>query len=170
MGTHVAGEHVVAIETARLRRIAGDASQIGVQYYYRAPSYGRSLSTASTQTFTNTGRSIKPLSAASVEIERDGSNNASITVYRRTRKRHRFLAPGIQPPLGETVEAYEADVYSDGTYTTVVRTLSALGTNVLTYSAANQSSDGLTPGDTLYLAVYQMSTVIGRGIEKRISA
>ena len=170
MASHVINERVVALEPSRIRRIAGDAADLDVLYYYRAPSYGRSLSTAGTITFTNTGRSLHPLSPASVEIARDGSNNASITVYRRTRRTHRFLTAGIQPPLGESVEAYEADVYADGTYATVVRTLSASGTNVLTYSAANQSSDGLTPGNTIYLSVYQMSSVVGRGIEKRVAA
>lgn len=167
---HAAGERVVALDAAKLRRGPREAAQIGLAYSFKAPSFGRSLAATSAQSFTDTGEALRPLAPASVEVARDGSNNATLTVRRRTRLSHRFLAAGIDTPLGESSEAYSVDVYSSGAYTTVVRTLTASGTNVLTYSAANQTSDGLTPGATLYLAAYQVSATVGRGHSKRAAA
>lgn len=167
---HAAGERVVALDAAKLRRGPREAAQIGLAYSFKAPSFGRSLAATSAQSFTDTGEALRPLAPASVEVARDGSNNATLTVRRRTRLSHRFLAAGIDTPLGESSEAYSVDVYSSGAYTTVVRTLTASGTNVLPYSAANQTSDGLTPGATLYLAAYQVSATVGRGHSKRAAA
>lgn len=167
---HASGERVVALDAATLRRGTRDAAQIGLAYSFKAPSYGRSLAASAAQSFTDTGEALRPLSPADVEVTRDSSNNATITLRRRTRLSHRFLTAAIDTPLGEASEAYSVDVYSSGAYTTVVRTLSASGTNVLTYSAANQTGDGLTPGNTIYLAAYQVSSVVGRGHQKRAAA
>lgn len=167
---HASGERVVALDSTTLRRGPRDAGQLGIAYTFKAPTFGRSRDAAAAQSFTDTGEALRPFSPADVEVTRDSSNNATITLRRRTRLSHRFLAAGIDTPLGESIEAYSIDVYSDGTYTTVVRTLTAVGTNVAGYSAANQTSDGLTPGATLYLAAYQTSTVVGRGHQKRAAA
>lgn len=167
---HASGERVVALDAATLRRGARDAAQLDLAYSFKAPSFGRSLASAAAQSFTDTGEALRPLSPAGVEVTRDTSNNATITVRRRTRLSHRFLAAAIDTPLGEAAEAYSVDVYTTSGYTTVARTLTASGTNVLSYSAANQTTDGLTPGATLYLAAHQVSAVVGRGHEKRAAA
>jgi len=61
--------------------------------------------------------------------------------------------------LGEETEAYEVDIYSGAA---VVRTITAT-TPTISYSAAEQSADGLVPGNPVSLRVYQMSAVRGRG-------
>jgi len=167
--SHASGERVVALDASLLRRGAREAGQLDVAYTFVAPTFGRSVSSASQQTFTDTGEGLRPLSPADVEVDRDGSNNATITVRRRTRLSHRFLREGIDTPLGEAVESYSVDAYEDGTFTTVAATFVITGSSG-SFSAADQTSAGLTPGDPLYLAVHQLSAVVGRGHEKRVTA
>lgn len=168
-GSHVIGERVVALDQALLRRGSREAGQLDVAYTFVAPTFGRAISSAATQIFTDTGESLRPLSPADVEIDRDGSNNATITVRRRTRLSHRFLREGIDTPLGEADESYSVDAYEDGTYTTVAATFTFTGASG-SFTAAAQTTAGLTPGNTLYLAVHQLSAVVGRGHEKRVAA
>lgn len=169
MGTHAADERVVALDASTLRRLTREAGQLDVEYSFKAPTIGRSLATTAAQTFTDTGVGLKPFSPADVEIDRDSSNNATITVRRRTRLSHRFLREGIDTPLGEADESYSVDAYTDGTYTTVAATFTFTGSSG-SFTAAAQTTAGLTPGDPLYLAVHQLSAVVGRGYEKRAAA
>ena len=76
---------------------------------------------------------------------------------------------GISVPLGEDSEVYDIDIYSDNTYTTIVRTFSITSAGVA-YSAALQIADGLTPGNTLYVRVYQRSSIVGRGYQLEAAA
>lgn len=169
MGTHAIGDRVVALDASTLRRLEREAGQLDVAYQFKAPTIGRSLATTSAQSFTDTGVALKPFSPADVEVTRDSSNNATITVRRRTRLSHRFLREGIDTPLGEADESYSVDAYTDGTYTTVAATFTITGSSG-SFTAAAQTSAGLTPGATLYLAVHQLSAVVGRGYEKRAAA
>lgn len=170
MTGHVAGERCVLLRQAGMRRIPMNTSEIGASRYYRAVTIGRTLGTASATIFTDTGVGKKPFSPARARVTRDGSNNATITVTRRTRLSYRYTGPlGFSVPLGEDTEAYEVDVYSDDTYTTIVRTFSWLGPTE-TYTAAAQAADGLTPGDDLHMDIYQLSAVVGRGYPLRRAA
>jgi Putative phage tail protein len=168
-GSHVIGERVVALDQSLLRRGSREAGQLDVAYTFVAPTFGRAISSAATQSFADTGEALRPLSPADVEIDRDSSNNATITVRRRTRLSHRFLREGIDTPLGEADESYSVDAYTDGTYTTVAATFTFTGASG-SFTAAAQTTAGLTPGDPLYLAVHQLSAVVGRGHEKRAAA
>jgi Putative phage tail protein len=168
-GTHEVGERVVALDASTLRRLTREAGQLDVEYQFKAPTIGRSLATTSARAFTDTGEALRPLSPADVEVDRDSSNNATITVRRRTRLSHRFLREGIDTPLGEADESYSVDAYTDGTYTTVAATFTFTGASG-SFTAAAQTTAGLTPGDPLYLAVHQLSAVVGRGHEKRAAA
>jgi hypothetical protein len=57
-------------------------------------------------------------------------------------------------------ERYEVDILSG---VTVVRTISVSAATTTTYSAANQTTDGLTPGNPVSLVIYQMGDLVGRG-------
>lgn len=163
MGSHTSADSFVLMQTTGLRRIAGESSELGLARYWRGITLGRNLGTASSQTFSNDGVGLKPFSPSRLRAARDGSNNATITWMRRTRLTARYGGVGGSSiPLGEASERYQVDVYEDDTFTTIVRTLLAIAQTV-DYSAANQTADGLTPGDPLSVRVYQMSEVVGRG-------
>ena len=110
------------------------------------------------QAFTNNGVGKMPRSPVHVAGARDGSNNLTLSWVRRTRLQVPGL--GLGPvPLGELTEAYSIDIYSGAS---VVRTISAT-TPAASYTAAEQTTDGLTPGNPVTLRIYQLSDVRGRG-------
>jgi hypothetical protein len=67
-------------------------------------------------------------------------------------------------PLNEATEAYEIDITGAGGV--VIRTISATS-ETLTYSGADQFSDGITPGDPVDMSIYQISDTAGRGYPAR---
>lgn len=163
MVDHVATERCVKLQLAGLRRVSIDTSRIGLSRYYKGVTLGRALGTAPAQSFTDTGVDRKPFSPFDARVARDGSNNCTITWQRRSRLAVRTTGPaGISVPLGEETEAYFVDVYDDGTYTTLLRIISA-STPSASYTAAEQTTDGLTPGDPLFVHITQVSAVVGRG-------
>ena len=165
MTGHGSSERCVLIRPEGIRRITLSTAQIGIARYYKAVTLGRAVATATSATFTGNAVGLKPFAPFDLRATRDGSNNVTLTWQRRSRLATRTIGLlGIYVPLGEASEAYEVDIYDDGTYTTVVRTISATTTSA-SYSAAEQTSDGLTPGDPIYARVYQRSAVVGRGYE-----
>lgn len=111
-----------------------------------------------TQAFTNLGEKSKPRSPVHGRGARDSSNNLTITWKRRTRG----FAPGIgygSVALDEAAESYQIDIMSGST---VLRTITTTTTSA-SYTAAQQTADGLTPGNTVSIRIYQMSAARGRG-------
>ena len=66
---------------------------------------------------------LKPLSPIALTGNRDASNDWALSWIRRTRTGGEWR-DYVDAMLGETSEAYQVDIFSDGTYTTVKRTLS----------------------------------------------
>lgn len=163
MAGHVADERCVLLRTAGLRRILMGNSEIGLSRFYKGVTIGAALSSATAVPFTDNAIGLKPFSPFDLRAARDGSNNVTLTWQRRTRLATRTIGTlGISVPLGEDTEAYDLEIYSDGSYATVVRTITAL-TLTATYSAAEQTADGFTPGNPIYAKVYQRSAAVGRG-------
>ncbi len=163
MTGHVVRERVVLIRGAGIRRIILNNSDLGVPFYYKGVALGRALSSATPESFTDNAIGLKPFSPIDVRASRDGSNNVTFTWQRRTRLTVRMIgALGISVPLGEDTEAYKVEVYSAGSPQTLLRTISATA-ETAAYSAADQVTDGLTPGDPINVRVYQVSSTIGAG-------
>lgn len=170
MTDHAAGERFFLLR-GDVRKLRTENAQIGATLYYKGVTRGRPESTATSQTAICNGVAQKPFSPAKVRVSRDGSNNATITITRRTRVGTRYTgALGVSVPLGEQTEAYSIDFYTDDTFTTVAGTLSVIGTNVIEATAAAQTGAGLTPGDPLHMDVYMLSSIVGRGYPLRRSA
>lgn len=164
MGAHVAspGERFVLLEVGPVTRIPIDNSALGLSRFFKGVTLGEPLSSATAQTLTPEAVGLKPFSPVDVRGSRDGSNNLTVTWQRRSRLGVRMIgALGINVPLGEASERYEVDVYA-GSPLAVVRTISATSPTV-TYSAADQTSDGIAPGAPVFLKAYQLSDVVGRG-------
>lgn len=161
-GSHVSGERFVLLDQDTLGTNSFSIADWDLERSYKPVSVLLDESITDAQAFTNTGVRAKPLSPVHVLGSRDGSNNLTITWLRRSRKTQLGLGNG-NPPLGETSESYEIDVY-DGA--TVVRTITATS-ETATYTASQQSSDGLTPGNSVTIDVYQISSTRGRGYPAR---
>lgn len=169
-GSPELGERAIVLSQDGIRRIILNNSELGVTKYYKAVTLGRALSSATGEPFIATAVGLKPFSIDDLRAARDTSNNITFTWQRRTRLSCRTVGTlGISIPLGEDVEAYEIDIYSSSSYTTVVRTITA-STTTAAYSAAEQTADGLTPGNPVYTRGYQMSSAVGRGYALEQSA
>lgn len=163
MSAHAAGDTVVKLQTSGMRSIDEQTSDIGVARYWKGVTFGKSLAAATAQQFTPDGVRLKPWSPVDARASRASSGTITIDWKRRTRYACSFTGTaGIVVPLGETSESYEVDVYTSSAFTTVARTLTS-STSSVAYSASQQEADFGSVQDTLYVKIYQMSAIVGRG-------
>lgn len=155
---HATGDRVVLLSTASLRVAYEQYAEIGVERHYKAVTSGGAVSDAASVPRTLAANSLKPLSPVHISGARDESNNLTISWVRRARIAAEWI-DARDVALDEPTEAYEIDIY-DGT--SIVRTIEA-STPTASYSAAEQTADGLTPGDPVVCAIYQISSRVGRG-------
>ena len=157
IGNHDEGDRVVLLRSTGLRRVAMDAGDLNLLRYYRGVTFGRTVASAESVEFTNTGNGLKPFSVQNVRGSRDAGGDLTITWDRRTRLSENWLNGTV--PLGESSEQYEVDVM-DGS--DVVRTISST-TASATYTAADQATDFGSAQSSISVRVYQLSDVVGRG-------
>lgn len=156
---HGADELFVFFESDLLRTADYDVADWDRERQYKGVSvYESEDDVANYQTFINTGERARPRSPVHGAGTRDAGNDLTITWVPRIR--------GFQPGLGygkvvldEAVEAYEIDIIVAGN---PVRTLTA-STPTVAYSAAQQTADGIAPGNPVTLKIYQLSATRGRG-------
>ena len=135
---------------------------------YKAVSVLTSIDDASAILFTNTGEGKRPLSVMHPRGTRPATGSPlDYDLTGTFRRRSRIFGPGLgqgDPPLGEDSEAYEIDIL-DSPGGTVLRTIS-VANPTFTYTAAQQTTDGLTPGDPIDCVIYQISDTRDRGHPK----
>lgn len=161
MASHAVGDRVVLVDFATLLRVTQTTADIGPAKLYKAVTAGSTLAATTERTFTNEGAGLECYAPVHLGGGRDASNNLTINWIRRNRISGEWR-DSVDVPMSEAVESYEVDICSDGTYTTVVNTLTS-SVQTVAYSAASQTGDGLTPGATVYFKVYQLSAIVGRG-------
>jgi hypothetical protein len=157
IGTSVAGDRFVLLDSSVLH-VPLDLGAVGATRVHRGVLTGGVIEDAPDVTVSLTGRALRPYSVVSVEGTRD-AGDLTLTWVRRSRVAQE-LADGVELPLGEATEAYEIDVM-DGV--DVVRTLTS-ATPTVAYTAAEQTTDFGSAQDPLTVRIYQMSSLVGRGI------
>jgi hypothetical protein len=160
---HAAYEMVVLMDSSYVGSVTFNGADWGKDYYYSCPTQTQVATDASTVVMNNTGIRSKPLAPTHVRASRDASNNLTVTWVRRARGEQIGFGDG-PVPLNEATEAYEIDITGAGGV--VIRTISATS-ETLTYSGADQFSDGITPGDPVDMSIYQISDTAGRGYPAR---
>lgn len=161
-GLHAAYDRLVLLDAAVLAFISVNASTIGATRGYRAITTGKAIDSDATQDFAYAGVNLECLSPVHLTGNRNpGTNDWTLTWVRRGRTDS--WRDYVDLPLGETTEAYEVDIFTDGTYATVKRTLSSLTSATAAYTSAQQVTDFGGNQATLYLKVYQLSATVGRG-------
>lgn len=162
MGLHATSDVVVLLDSADLQVLPLTNADIGAARLFRAITSGRDFSTDSDRAMTYAAVNLKPLSPVLLNGSRDpGTADWSLTWTRRTRKGGEWL-DGVDAELGEAAEAYDIEVYADGSYATLKRTITASSPSCA-YSSADQVTDFGGNQSTLYLKVYQRSATVGRG-------
>jgi hypothetical protein len=168
-GTHAAFEQFVSLPTAGtgLIRVDQDLGQIGQAYQYRAISYGKTADSSTSTSFISQGVCLKPFSP--VNFKRSAlSGNSYLTWDRRSRLSGGFVDNG-DIAVGETQELYYVDVYSDNTYTVIVRTIQSNSSSCI-YSAEQQTVDWGGYRQRLYLRISQVSALVGRGFPLEVDS
>ncbi len=165
MTTHAIGERFVLVSTSTWRRAELETTEIGLSRLYKSPAFGQTISAVSPTSFTCNAVGLEPYSPVQLTGSRDGSDNITMNWIRRTRLSWDSL-DAREAPLGETTEAYEVEVW-DSSYTTLKRTITGITSPTTTYSAANQTTDFGSVQNPVYLKVFQLSSVVGRGYELR---
>ncbi len=162
-GLHAAGDALVLLDATLVQRVAMSNGQIGLDLLYRGLSSGHALASARDIAFTYRGVNLKPLSPVYASGSRHPSTNDwTLTWIRRTRTDPEWR-DYVDAGLGETSEAYEVEIYSSGTYQTLKRTITGLTSPTCTYTSAQQTTDFGGVQTQLYVKIYQLSSVVGRG-------
>lgn len=165
MSLHAANDTFVLASDTAWRRPNMGLGDIGLSRLYKPVTARASVSSVTGQPFTNTAAGLRPYPVVHIGGGRDADGSLTVNWVRRTRVDGGWR-DGVDVPLGETSEAYEVEVWNAGR-TAVLRTFSGLSSPMVQYSAAQQASDGLTPGNPVNVSIYQLSTVVGRGFEAR---
>jgi hypothetical protein len=128
---------------------------------YKVVPFGGSFDDAETIGLTAKWRNVLPLPVREVARTIVAGNDARVRVVSHWSRRVQPV--GTQPPhtLDEPVEAYQFDFYAaDGSKITRTKTLTAEGTGSptmrdkwVTYTAAEQTQDGYTPGASVEIKV-----------------
>jgi hypothetical protein len=160
------GARIMALDD-RTVPLSISESEIGIPWNWRIGPSSRSLTdpTYLAAAFTPTGRGLLPFAPVNVEQPwRTGRAPGDLTI--RWVRRSRDLSADSweigEPPLAETTEAYEVDIYNG---VALKRTLTT-GTPSALYTATQQTADfgaALTAGQSFTVRIYQLSARLGRG-------
>lgn len=159
---HAIGDRFVALSADGVRFVRVDSGDLGKTRYYRAVSNGQRLSAAVSQPITLAGAGLETFAPVDLRADR-ATTDTVLTWIRSTRLSVRRVGSlAINSPLGEDSESYEVEICSDSGFGTVVRTLTST-TPTVTYTSAQQVADFGSNQSVLYVRVYQLSSVVGRG-------
>jgi len=171
MGTHTATDSFVLLNGPGVVFKPTNKAAFGRARNYKAIPAGAEEVDVDAVAHTHACATMRCFAPCHVDCTRSGVGNNDITFTWTRRSRAIIEVFSCEPvPLLEARERYEVDVYDDDTFTTIVRTISIYvdpetgGTGATAhYTAAEQTSDGLTPGDPVNIRMYQLSETLGRG-------
>lgn len=159
-GLHEALDTLVLLDQDALGFLSLNASSIGVENLYRAITIGDTLDSDTDLPFTYQGINLECL--APVHVTGYGNSTLDFIITWIPQSRFAYWRDYVDSPNGEASESYEVDIYTDGTYTTVARTLTA-STPTVTYTVAQQLTDFGDYQATIYGEIYMLSATTGRG-------
>lgn len=168
-GTHTAADTVILLSGSGANGVIHElASLANVQVlrYFRPTTFGQSVTSVTSQLFTNTANDLRPYAVTSVIGTRDGAGNLTVTWVRRTRIGGDWLEGIGTVPLSELSESYDVDVMGGSGSATVIRTFAGLSSPTVLYTAAQQIADFGRTLPNVTFNIYQNSGIIGRGFQK----
>lgn len=154
-----AGARVVVLDGAPEQLDLAQA-EYALAHNYKWGPQSKPISDASYQsaTLTFAGVGYRPFSPCQIAGAKSGSDIV-ISWIRRDRSPASDSWDQTEIPMSESSESYEVDILSGST---VLRTLASSTPNV-TYTSAMQIADFGSAPSSLSIAVYQISTTVGRG-------
>lgn len=162
MSTHQIGDKLVSLSLTDVTAIGMATATIGLSREYRGITYGNDIDTDVDFPFTYSGVNLECLSPVYVRgYKTVATNDWNLEWVRRSRTDGEWRDL-VDAGLSETSEAYEVDIFTNGTFATVKRTITA-ATQSCTYTSAQQVADFGSNQATIYVKVYQLSSAVGRG-------
>lgn len=140
---HAIGDSFVLLQANGLARVPGSVADLGQTRYYKAVPSGRSAGSITATSIECEEQALLPY--APVDVRNDAG---TVRWNRRSRMEG---AIGLDPPLGEASERYDAEQYSGVT----------LEDSEAGLTAANWTPGATPSGKTV--RVYQLSDLVGRG-------
>lgn len=157
-GEHDGYESFLLLESSKLKFKSINNNEIGLNKSLKIVSTGQYFDNVQAVTIAPQANNLRPFAPCHIRGSRDSSNNLTIQWCRRTRSQVELLTE-LPIPLSEASEAYEVDIVDGGD---VLRTIESTEQSC-EYTAAQQTADGLTPGDPVTVRIYQLSAILGRG-------
>lgn len=161
-GTHVANDSIIYLASASMMFVPLNNADIGLSRDYKAVNFQSTLDTATAVPFIYAGVNLECLSPVYLNGNiHPSTNDWTLTWVRRSRTDGEWRDL-VDAGLGEATESYEIEIFSNNTFTTVLRTLTAT-TQTSAYTSAQQVTDFGSNQATLYVRIYQLSATVGRG-------
>ena len=160
---HAPGEKFVRL-TGALNRVPTTKAELNSNDSFQAVSINSTIAPTGFS-FTDTGNSCKPYTVKVYEKFRNVDGDVSIAWWPRVRQGGQWLSGAdVTIPAKDMPETYSVDVLRSDKVT-VVNTFTIVGAlgGSLTYTAAQQTTDFGSPHGAINFAIYQISTVVGRG-------
>jgi len=156
--SHVENESFLFLDSSKLKFKTINNNEIGIEKSFKIVPTGDYFDNNEAVAITPHAYNLRTFAPCHISGMRDSSLNLAIEWCRRTRSLVELLTE-LPIPLSEATEAYEIDIM-DGE--DVLRTIEVTE-QACEYTAAEQTSDGLTPGDPITVRIYQLSAITGRG-------
>lgn len=163
-GLHATGDMFVLLDDPDSAFITVPAEMLGVERTYRGITTSADIDSDTSRAFTYRGANLECLSPVYAAGARS-SGDLAVTWTRRSRLSSSWWTTGVVAQLGESTESYEVDVMSG---LTVKRMISSATPNI-TYTAAQQIADFGSAQPSITLRIYQLSSVVGRGLPLEVT-
>lgn len=147
------------LRTAAIQTKNVGLSALGTTRYVKIVGTGQVIEDVDAVSLSVTGLGLVPFAPADLHGFRNDDGDLVIDWKRRTRTPWRMFAPAT-PPIYEAFERYIVEAYDSGA---VVRTWTVNDATTVTYTEAEQTTDGITHFDPVEIRVYQVSAIKGRG-------
>jgi len=161
IANRTSGDRVVLVNDA-VQQVLLRPADINKTLVWRAVTFGGDVTEAEDVSMTFLAKNVTPFAPTNVRGVRDSGNDLTISWDRRTRSEVRLLGT-LAHPKGEDRDDYIVEILSEPLPRTVLRTITATGATSVTYTAAQQTADGYTPGALIYCRVRQISNLVNWG-------
>lgn len=157
---HATGERFIHLNSAGILFEPVTPAAIGQTRKFKAVTSGGIISEFPAVDHKILAGSIRTFAPTRIRGTRDGSNNLTATWVWRSRAITKIFGPEAAPLL-EPSEEYLVEFFN-ATLTALTRRVTVF-TNSILYTAAQQTTDGLTPGNPVTFNLFHVSKVSGPG-------
>lgn len=154
MRAHAAGENFVMLP---LTAVAAGLGELHAPRQFKAVTFGSTVASANAVPFTYNAHLLLPYSPVYPMAAQGASGDWALRWVRRTRYDGEWI-DYVDAGIGETSEAYIVKIWSDDTYATMKRSISA-SVQSATYTSAQQTSDFGSPQSVIYWTVAQVGAI-----------